>query len=184
MIVQITGGMGFGKSTLVKLYMESMASKNAVYDDEQSKPIGYSLPNGIYVFGHYEINRGGVDTLYRFQTRMEVLDSVFQTAITQHDQTSSLFECIFMRYRHLKWIDKIRMRNIPYEVIALQCTLEQSLKNSEQRNGSLTTQMELEIRKRYLKSHDVTQMLLAEGVSVHLLEFSLAYLKLKELLPI
>lgn len=157
MIVNIRGGSGSGKSTVMRKIMERYSSKVPYFVEGRKQPLWYDLDEkglpSIRVLGHYETECGGCDTISKNPTNENetAMDFIHRLVREAHAEgITVLYEGVILSTVNghlLKMVEE----GLPIHVINLTSDLETCLMGISARRavkkfGSLASVCEAEIK--------------------------------------
>lgn len=126
MIINVMGGCGSGKSTLVRTLANEFGRFNNIWAG-QKKPAGRVFTDrGIFVPGHYEIANGGIDTIGNLQFAYDLIEGQAKQGI------DVLYEGMNQKTQ-VQNILRLNDKYYPLEVVLLTTTLEDCVASVRQR---------------------------------------------------
>ena len=181
--INIRGTGGSGKSTVVKRIMELYgAHRRPEFVDGRKRPIRYQLgglPAPLVVLGHYETACGGCDTI-------KTVDQVYQ------EVRGALEINCHVLYEGIMCQDDVRRavelsKEHKLHVIRLSTPIEECLAGIRARRearGEEKPLNEKNTRGRYESVIRTCARLVAQGVSVEVLDRETAFVRVRELLGV
>lgn len=158
MIINVRGTSGSGKSTIVRKVMEKYANRTPIKTPKKRKPIGYYLEGHdadpaatLVVFGHYETECGGCDTISGRGMR-DLIDSMVRKCHELgHDV---LYEGLILGGERWRTV-KLAKEGLPVLVINLTTDIEECLRCVQKRREARGTKTPLNPRNTILKKKEV-----------------------------